>query len=125
MAFLTREGPRPFPVDVCSGQALTQTVMMANFWHRHVMDTVVILEEGNLPHPWCPLCEMLVTWKALNGTHRRTAQYTWGEKRRRQRSAAEEEREVTTRAFIAYGRPLEMVTSFKYLGMVISETEND
>ena len=38
---------------------------------------------------------------------------------------AEEEREVTTRSFITYGRPLEMVTSFKYLGRVILETDND
>ena len=35
---------------------------------------VVILEEGNLPHPWCPLCDMLVPWKDLNGTHRRMEQ---------------------------------------------------
>ena len=35
--------------------------------------TMVILEEGNLPHPRCPLCDILVPWKALNGTHRSTA----------------------------------------------------
>ena len=39
--------------------------------------------------------------------------------------AAEEEREATARAFRAYGRPLEMVTSFRYLGRVISEEDND
>ena len=38
--------------------------------------------------------------------------------------AAEDEREVTTRAFSAYGRPLEMVTSLKYLGRVISATDD-
>ena len=37
----------------------------------------------------------------------------------------EEEREVTARAFGAYGSPLEMVTSFKYLGRVISEADGD
>ena len=37
-------------------------------------DTVVIQEEGNLLHPWCPLCYMLLPWKALNGTHKLTAQ---------------------------------------------------
>ena len=37
----------------------------------------------------------------------------------------EKEREVTTRASSAYGRPLEMVTSFKYLGQVISDTDDD
>ena len=37
----------------------------------------------------------------------------------------EEEREVTARDFSAYGIPLEMVTSFKYLGRVISAADGD
>ena len=27
---------------------------------------MVILEEGNPPHPQCPLCSMLVPWRSLN-----------------------------------------------------------
>ena len=42
-----------------------------------------------------------------------------------QQLAAEEEREVTTRDFSVYGRPLEMVTSFRYLGRVILEADNN
>ena len=38
--------------------------------------------------------------------------------------AAEDEREVTTRAFRSYGRTLEMVVSFKYLGWVILATDD-
>ena len=34
-------------------------------------------------------------------------------------------REATARAFSAYGRPLEMVTSFRYLVRVISAADND
>ena len=68
---------------------------------------------------------MLVPWKALNWTHRRTAQCTWGAERKRRRLAAEEEREVVTRSYIAYGLPLEMVTSFKYLGRVILDTDSN
>ena len=68
---------------------------------------------------------MLVPWKALNGTHRCTAHCTRGAEQRRRRLAAEEEREVTNRDFSAYGRPLGMVTSFKYLGRVISATDDD
>ena len=37
----------------------------------------------------------------------------------------EEERAVTSRAFSAYGHPLEMVTSFRYLGRVILAADND
>ena len=54
MGFPTKGGPRIFPVEGCPGQAVTRTLMRENFLHRHVRDTVVILEEGNLPHPRCP-----------------------------------------------------------------------
>ena len=37
----------------------------------------------------------------------------------------DEEREVIARSFSAYGRPLEMVISFKNLGQVISATDDD
>ena len=37
----------------------------------------------------------------------------------------EEERAVTSRAFSAYGLPLEMATYFKYLGRVISGAGDD
>ena len=48
-----------------------------------------------------------------------------GEEAREIISGAEEEREVTARSFSTYGRPLEMVTSFIYLGWLISETKDD
>ena len=68
---------------------------------------------------------MLVPWKDLNGAHRCTAQCTRGAERKRRRLAGEEEREVTVRDFSAYGHPLEMVTSFTYLGQVISAADDD
>ena len=49
------------------GRAGTRTAMRVHFWIRHMRDTVIILEEGNLPHPICPRCDMLVPWRALNG----------------------------------------------------------
>ena len=45
-----KAGPRPCPFEGCSVQAATWTSMWMHFWHRHVQDTVVILEEGNIPH---------------------------------------------------------------------------
>ena len=125
LSFPAREVPRPCPVKGCSGRASMQIEMKVYFWHRHVWDTVVILEEGNLPHPRFPLCDMLVPWEALNGTHRRISQCNRGAEWKRLKLAAEEEREVTTRAFSAYGGPLEMVTSFRYMGQVIPATDKD
>ena len=46
-----------------------QTAMRVHFWNRNVWDTVVILEEVNLFHPRCPLCNILVPYQSLNGLH--------------------------------------------------------
>ena len=48
-----------------------------------------------------------------------------GAERKRRRLVAEEERAVTSRAFSAYGLPLDMVTSFQYLGKVISAADDN
>ena len=45
--------------------------------------------------------------------------------RKRLQLVEEDDREVTARDFSAYGLPLDMVTSFKYLGWVISAADND
>ena len=64
MSFPTTAGPWEFPVKGCSRRAemrtAMSTAMRVYFLHRHVRDTVVVLEEGNLPHPRCPRCDMLV-----------------------------------------------------------------
>ena len=60
----------------------TRAAMRVHFVHRHVHDTVVILEEGNLPLPRCPWCDLQVSRKALNGRHLETNQCrTGGEKK--------------------------------------------
>ena len=48
--------------------------MRVHFFQRHSLDTVVILEEVNLPHPWCTQCYILVPWRALIGSLPDTAQ---------------------------------------------------
>ena len=60
MAFPEKAGPRTCPVEGFFGRVATRTSMQVQFWHRHVHDTMIILEEDNLPHSWCPLCNMLV-----------------------------------------------------------------
>ena len=53
-------GAKDCPVEGCPGRAGTRTAMRVNFWRRHVQDKVIILDEGNLPHPRCENCDMLV-----------------------------------------------------------------
>ena len=44
-------GTKECPVAGCPGRAGTRTAMRVHLWRRHVRDVVIILEEGNLPHP--------------------------------------------------------------------------
>ena len=75
--------------------------MRVHFVHRHVHDTVVILEEGNLPLPRCPWCDLQVSRKALNGLHLGTSQCRTGTERKRIRLAEAEMRKTSERAFHA------------------------
>ena len=78
----------------------------------NVRDTVVILEDFNLPHPRCPLCDMLGLWRLLNVVHWCTAQYKEGAEQKQQRLAVKYYRAVTSSSFSAYRCPMEMLTSF-------------
>ena len=71
------------------------------------------------------MCDMMVPRRSLNRVHRRTAQCRKVVERKSWRLAVEEERAVTSRVFRAYGLPLEMVTSFRYLGQLISAADDD
>ena len=51
LEFPAKAGPRPCPVEGCGGRSSTWTAIRVYFYNRNVRDTVVILEEGNLPHP--------------------------------------------------------------------------
>ena len=53
MALPAKGGPQSCLVEGCPGLAATRTAMRVHFLNRYVLDTVVILEEGNFPHPWC------------------------------------------------------------------------
>ena len=57
--------------------------MRIHFLHRHVLDTEVTLEEGNLPHPQCSQCVILVPQRSLNGRHPSTAQCSRGKEWKR------------------------------------------
>ena len=77
-------------MEGCLGILATRTAMRVHFVHRHVHDTVVMLEEGNLPLPRFPRCDLQVSRKAINGRHLGTIQCrTRKERKRRQLGEAE------------------------------------
>ena len=79
----------------------TRTAMRVHFVHRHVLDTVVMLEEGNFSQPRCVRCDMQVPWRELNGQHLGTTQCLKGAERKRRRLAEAETRENSERFFEA------------------------
>ena len=99
--------------------------MRLHFVHRNVNDTVVMLEEGNLPLPRYPRCDLQVTRKALNGRHLVTLQCKKGAERKQRRLAETETRENADRAFHAYGKLMEAVSEFRYLGRLLMATDGD
>ena len=107
------------------GKMATRMAMRVHFVHRHVLDTVVMLEEGNFPHPRCARCDIQVPRRALNGRHPGTAQCLKGVERKRGRLAETETREDSERAFEAYRESIESLTEFKYLGRILTATDDD
>ena len=96
-----------------------------HFVHRHVQDIVVMLEEGDLPHPRCPQCDLQVLRRALNGRHLGTAQCKKGAERKRRRLLETKTRENLEGAFHAYGTLMEAVLEFRYLGRILTATDDD
>ena len=94
--------------------------MRVHFVHRHIHNTVVMLEEGNLPLPRCPQCDLQVSRKALNGRHLGTLQCNKGAERKQRRLAETVTRENTERSFHAYGKPMGVVSEFRYLGRLLT-----
>ena len=94
--------------------------MWVHFFHRYVRDIVVILKEEKLPHSRCPCCNMLLNWHDMNRRHLSNTQCSRGAESKQRCPSEEELRESLERAFQAYGEPLENVTSFKYLGRVLT-----
>ena len=99
--------------------------MRVHFVHRHVHETVVILEEGNLPLPRCPRCDLQVSRKALNGRQLETNQCKAGAERKQWRLAAAEVETTSEKAFHAYGNKMRAVTEFRYLGRVMTNMDDD
>ena len=82
-------------------------------------------------HPHCrsclrhPRCDLQVSRRALNGHHLGTNQCRTGAERKIRRLAAAEGEAATERAFKAYGRRLNSVKEFRYLGRVLTATDDD
>ena len=89
----------------------------------HMRDTVVTIKEEIQLLPYCPKCDTFFTWRALNSRHHATVMCARGEERIPKRRKEEEARRSTAVEFQAYGIPLEAVLEFKYLGRVLTDSD--
>ena len=96
-----------------------------HFVYRHVLNTVVILEEGKFSHPWYTRCDILVPQQALNRRHLDTTQCKKGSEQKRQQLAEAETREISERAFENYREPIKNVSDLKYMGRVLMAGDNN
>ena len=118
-------GAKACSVEGCPRREGTRTAMRVHFWRRHMRDIVIILEEGNLPHPRCTNCDMFVPWRSLNGRHKSTEMCRGGTDKKRRRLAEAEVRDSTEMAFEVYGKQIQTVPRFKYLGRILTERDDD
>ena len=68
---------------------------------------------------------MLFLWRSLNGRHKSTVMCRSGAERKRRRLAETKIRESTEMSFEVYGEQLKTVTSFKYLGRILTAGDDD
>ena len=95
------------------------------FSYRHPWESIVILEDGNKLFPRCPQCNMFVPQEALNRAHPTSEMYWGGTERKRRRLVAEDTEERTERVFLEYWKALLAVHLFKYLGRMLSSSDNN
>ena len=93
--FKNATGTQDCPVKGCEGSMAKSMGMRIHFLHRHVRNTVIFLEEGNLPRPRYPLCDLLVTWAASNIFHPNNVQCAKVVDRKQRRLSEEDIRAST------------------------------
>ena len=114
-----------FSVEGYEGQATRRTNLWIKFLHRHIHDTIVIFEEGNRPHPLCLACDMFIPWAALKCHHPFFDLCAQGFDSQIWRMVEEEAWAGSAMEICDYVRPLETVSSFKYLGRLLTAAGND
>ena len=88
-------------------------------------DRILILEEGNQPHPRCTQCDMFSPGEALHWAHPTSVICRHRSERKVRRLVVEDTEECKGRVFSAYGKPLTAVPLFKYLGRTSLSSDND
>ena len=88
-------------MEGCQGTAYSRTNLQVHFAYQNPRDSIVVMVEGNEPHPLCPQCDMFVPQEALNRVHPTSGMCRRGTERKRQRMVVKETTECTSRVLLA------------------------
>ena len=84
----------------------------------------MILEEVNIPYPRCPKCNKFVLQQALNGWYHSIDLCHQVEERKCHQLAEDEARAGAATVLTAYGLPINPVSFFKYIGIILSSLDD-
>jgi hypothetical protein len=122
----TASGEYDCPVPGCVGTANDMGYnLRRHFVMRHPTHTVIIPKEGSLPLPRCHLCGMQTPAESLSKGHTQTELCwdlcAW----KRQHALTRDSWLALEMQFTTYGKELEQVLVFKYLGRLLACDDND
>ena len=110
------------PVEECPFQNENRWQMRRHFQHMHNNDTAIILEEEELPK--CELCGIQV--RDVGPKHQSTKACKKNrEKIKNRNNFLENKKKQQTTKFTVFGKEIEIVREFKYLGRIINEKNED
>jgi hypothetical protein len=113
------------PVPGCVGTVNTGYNLRCHFVMHHPTHTVINLKESLLPLPRCHLCGMQTPVESLSKGHTQTELCQDLCTRKRQHAAARYSQLALEMQFTAYGKELEQVSVYKYLGRLLVCDDND
>ena len=117
------------PVEGCNyglnnGLTVTPYSLCRHFGYQHFPDNICIPHKDNYPR--CNICDMQASAGTINSErHRNSKTCEEGHRRKLQRKAYRCSALSLDKKFTAYGRELEMVEFFKYLGRILTYDNND
>ena len=122
-AHQSADGAFRCPVPGCAGVSSSKWNLRRHFCERHPLDLVSTPGEGTYPR--CQNCGMQTSPFVIGRGHERTRWCRDGGARRRQQQARVDAALSLRRQFTADGDVLEQVEVFKYLGRLLSMSDDD
>ena len=108
------------PIPGCTGGSKDKFGMYRHFCYRHSEATLIIKDDGLLPK--CSLCSMHAKFMTR---HKSSTTCKRARVRRNNESMQDKQFEAGKVIFLVYGKEIERVREFRYLGRIFTEDDDD